>query len=53
MSDREWAVSSEDLRGQVKVSEVVGDGVEGPCLRGIRKVPRSEWEWGKTGVGPS
>src|SRR5882724_6086734 len=53
VSDWEWVVGSEDLRGQVEVSEVVGDGVEGPCLRGIGKVPRSKWEWGKAGVRPS
>ena len=53
MSDWEWIISSEDLRGQVEVIEVVGDGVEGLCLRGIGVVPRSEWEQGKAGVGPS
>jgi len=51
MSGWEWAVGSEDMRGQVEVGEVVRDGVEGLCLGG--EVPRSEWEWGKARVGPS
>jgi len=53
MLDWEWAISSEDPRGQVKVSEGVGDGVEGSCLRSIGEVPRSEWEWREARVRPS
>jgi len=53
MLDWEWAVSSEDPRGQVEVDEAVGDGVEGLCLGGNGEVPGSKWEWGKARVGPS
>jgi len=52
MSGLEWAVSSEDPRGQVEVGEVVRDGVEGSCLGGDGEVPRSKWEWRKAGVRP-
>jgi len=47
MSDQEWHIGSENPRGQVEVSEAVGDGVEGPWLRGIGEVPRSELWWKK------
>ena len=52
MSDREWAVGSEDLRGQVKVGEAVGDGVKGSCLGGNGEIPGSEWEWEKLELVP-
>ena len=51
--DQEWAVSSEDPRGQVEVDKAAGDGVKGLCLGGDGKIPRSKWEWGKAGVRPS
>ena len=52
MLDLDWCVGSEDLRGQVEVGKGVGNGVEGPCLRGIGEVPRSELYWGKLESGP-
>ena len=53
MLGQEWAVGSADPRGQVQVSEVVGDGVERLCLGGNGEVPRSGWEWRKARVRPS
>jgi len=53
MLDQEWAVDSEDLRGQVEVGKAAGDGVNGSCLGGNGEVPGSKDEWGKARVRPS
>jgi len=34
---QEWLIGSEDLRGQVEIGEVAGDGVEGLCLEALEQ----------------
>ena len=52
MSGQEWTIGSEDLRGQVTVSKVVRDGVEGPCHRGIGVVQSLSGSREKPELGP-